>query len=410
MAKAAGFLVEGVLPFKRTPANIVARAVEYSPIGMVNGIKKSLVDVRSGKVTAAEAIDTLASGLTGTVLLGLGGLLASMGLVSGGDDDDDEQKDFDKLRGKQSYALNAFGGSYTIDWLAPEIIPLFIGVELYNRVQEDGGIGFKDLLESFARVSNPLLEMSCLQSLNDLLDSVSYSDNKLYSIFSQAAANHVLQALPTLFGQIERVGETERETTYIDKPSQIPKDLQYTIAKAANKIPGVEFEQIPYIDAYGRRQETGNLGTRMFTNLLSPGYLSSDRSAPWDDELQRLYDLGFETVYPQRPTTKINQKELTAEEYVDHATFTGQERYRLLGLVLSSDYYKSKNDAEKAEIIADVYSYVAAEGKYRYDKDSTIPKWTREAMEREKKGGSFIDVLKGREKDRSKNGNLTKAQ
>ena len=47
---------------------------------------------------------------------------------------------------------------------------------------------------------------------------------------------------------------------------------------------------------------------------------------------------------------------------------------------------------------------MAAEGKYRYDKDISIPKWTKEAMEREKKGGSFIDVLKDREKDRSKNG------
>lgn len=410
VGKAAGFLAEGVLPFKRTPANILVRSIEYSPVGLANGIKKSLVDVRHGKATAAEAIDTLASGFTGTMLLGLGGLLASMGLVSGGDDDDDKQAAFDKLRGKQSYALNVFGKSYTIDWLAPEVIPMFVGVELYNTFSEKGGIGVGDFLEALQKTSNPLLEMSMLQSLNDLLDSISYSDNKLYAIVSQSAANHVLQAVPTLFGQLERIGETEREQTYIDRDSQIPKDVQYTLAKAANKIPGVEFDQIPYIDAYGRRQETGNLGTRMFSNLLSPGYLSSDRSAPWDDELERLHQLGFTSVYPQKPTTKINQKELTAQEYVDHATFTGQERYRLLGLVLDSDYYKSKNDAEKAEIIEDVYSYIAAEGKYRYDEESTIPKWTKVAMKLEGNGGSFIDVLKGREEDRGKNGNLTKEQ
>lgn len=408
VAKAAGFLVEGVLPFKRTPANIVTRAVEYSPIGMVNGIKKSLVDVRSGKVTAAEAIDALASGLTGTVLLGLGGLLANMGLVSVGDDDDDKQKDFDKLRGKQSYALNAFGGSYTIDWLAPEIIPLFIGVELYNRVQEDGGIGFNDLLESFARVSNPLLEMSCLQSLNDLLDNVSYSDNKLYSIFSQAAANHVLQALPTLFGQIERVGETERETTYIDKDSQIPKDLQYTIAKAANKIPGVEFEQIPYIDAYGRRQENGNLGTRMFTNLLSPGYLSSDRSAPWDDELQRLYSLGYTSVLPSQAPKKIGDYDLNAEEYVEYATFTGQERYRLLSEVTKSKYFIESSDADKAEILADVYGYVNACGSKKILPDREVAKWTEKAAEMEKIGIPFVDFVRMKNEALNENGNATK--
>ncbi|MDY4755262.1 MAG: hypothetical protein SO355_08015 [Candidatus Faecousia sp.] len=406
--KAAGFLVEGVLPFKRTPANIVTRAVEYSPIGMVNGIKKSLVDVRSGKVTAAEAIDALASGLTGTVLLGLGGLLANMGLVSGGDDDDDKQKDFDKLRGKQSYALNAFGGSYTIDWLAPEIIPLFIGVELYNRVQEDGGIGFNDLLESFARVSNPLLEMSCLQSLNDLLDNVSYSDNKLYSIFSQAAANHVLQALPTLFGQIERVGETERETTYIDKDSQIPKDLQYTIAKAANKIPGVEYEQIPFIDAYGRRQETGNLATRMFANLLSPGYLSSDRSAPWDDELQRLYSMGYTSVLPSQAAKKIGDYDLNAEEYVEYATFTGEERYRLLSEVTKSKYFIESSDADKAEILADVYGYVNACGSKKILPDREVAKWTEKAAAMEKIGIPFSDFVRMKNEALNENGNATK--
>ncbi len=409
VAKVAGFLVEGVLPFKRTPANIVARAVEYSPIGMVNGIKKSISDVRKGRVTAAEAIDSLASGLTGTVLLGLGSLLAGMGIVTGGDDDDDKQKKFDQLRGKQSYALNAFGGSYTIDWLAPEVIPMFIGVELYNRVNSDGSLQLKDLLDSFTRVSNPLLEMSCMSSLNDLLDSISYSDNKLYSVFSQAAANHVLQALPTVFGQLERIGETEREQTYIDNGSPLPKDLQYTIAKAANKIPGVEFEQIPYIDAYGRRQASGSVGTRIFSNGFSPGYLGSDRSAPWDNELQRLYDLGYSSVLPSTAAKKIGDRELTAEEYVQYATFTGQEKYRLLGEVTQSGYYQQSSDADKDEIIRGVYAYVNAMGAKQIVPDQGVAAWTEKASDMEKLGIPFADFLRMKNEALNENGNVTKA-
>lgn len=408
VAKAAGFLVEGVLPFKRTPANIVARSVEYSPIGMVNGIKQSLVDVHRGKVTAAEAIDNVASGLTGTLLLGLGALLANMGVVSGGDDEDDKQKKFDQLRGKQSYAINAFGGSYTIDWLAPEVIPMFVGVELYNRVNSDGSLQFKDLLDSISRVSNPLLEMSCMSSLNDLLDSISYSDNKLYSVFSQAAANHILQALPTVFGQLERMGETEREQTYIDNSSQLPKDLQYTIAKAANKIPGVEFEQIPYIDAYGRRQESGSLGTRIFSNGFSPGYLGSDKSAPWDDELQRLYDLGYSSVLPSAAAKKIGDRDLTADEYVRYATFTGQEKYRLLGEVTSSEYFQQSSDADREEIIKGVYSYVNAAGSKLIDADRDIAAWTEKAMNMEKLGIPFADFLRMKNTALNENGNVTK--
>lgn len=406
--KAAGLLVEGVLPFKRTPANIIARSVEYSPIGMLNGIKKCLFDVRSGKVTAAEAIDSVASGLTGTMLLGLGALLANMGIVSGGDDEDEKQRQFDKLQGKQSYALSAFGKSYTIDWLAPEVIPVFIGVELYNRVNSSGDLRFKDILESVARVSNPLLEMSCLSSLNDLLDSISYSDNKLYSVFSQAAASYVLQALPTVFGQIERIGETEREQTYLSDDSQLPKDMQQTIAKAANKIPGVEYRQIPYIDAYGRRQETGGVGTRAFSNLVSPGYLGSDRSAPWDDELQRLYDLGYASVLPPMAAKKIGDKELTAEEYVQYATFTGQERYRLLGDVTKSGYYRNSSDADKEEILKDLYSYVNAEGSKKMIPDREVAKWTEKGMEMEKIGVPFAEFLRMKNMAVNENGNFTK--
>lgn len=406
--KTAGLLVEGVLPFKRTPANIVARSVEYSPVGMLNGIKKCLFDVRKGKVTAAEAIDSMASGLTGTMLLGLGALLANMELVSGGDDEDEKQRQFDKLRGEQSYALKAFGKSYTIDWLAPEVIPMFIGVELYNRVNSSGGLRFKDILESVARVSNPLLEMSCLSSLNDLLDSISYSDNKLYSIFSQSAASYVLQALPTVFGQIERIGETEREQTYLSDDSQLPKDMQQTIAKVANKIPGVEYRQIPYIDAYGRRQETGGVGTRAFSNLVSPGYLGSDRSAPWDDELQRLYDLGYASVLPPTAAKKIGDKELTAEEYVQYATFTGQERYRLLGDVTKSGYYRNSSDADKEEIIKDLYSYVNAEGSKKMIPDREVAKWTEKGMEMEKIGVPFAEFLRMKNTAVNENGNFTK--
>lgn len=407
--RAAGLLVEGVLPFKRTPANIIARSVEYSPVGMLNGIKKCLFDVRKGKVTATEAIDSMASGLTGTMLLGFGALLANMGLVSGGDDEDEKQRQFDKLRGNQSYALNAFGKSYTIDWLAPEVIPVFIGVELYNRVNSSGDLRFKDILESVARVSNPLLEMSCLSSLNDLLDSVSYSDNKLYSIVSQAAASYVLQALPTVFGQIERIWETEREQTYLSDDSQLPKDMQQTIAKAANKIPGVEYRQIPYIDAYGRRQETGGVGTRAFNNLVSPGYMGSDRSAPWDDELQRLYDLGFESVLPNTAAKKVREKELSAEEYVQYATFTGQERYRLLGEVTQSSYYQNSSDSDKADILEAVYSYVNGEGVRKMLPDEEISKWIEKGMEMEELGIPFADFLRMKNTALNENGNFTKS-
>mgnify|MGYP003307668622 CR=1 FL=1 len=366
VARAAGVIVEGVLPFKRTPANILLRAVEYSPVGLVNGIAEMTYGVKHGKVDAAQAIDALAEGLTGSALLGLGALLMSMGLIKPGDDDDDKQKKFDTLRGEQSYALVIGDHSYTIDWLAPEVIPMFVGAEIYNAFTKPNGekAQIKDILEAFSRISNPLLEMSMLSGLNDMLDNISYSDKKLYSIVTSAISSYLLQGLPTVFGQIERIGETERETTYTNPNSQFSKDTQYTIAKAANKIPGIEYNQIPYIDAYGRRQSTGNVGTRVFSNVVSPGYIGTDRSAPWDDELQRLYDAGNTSVYPSMPSdTSIDDHVLTAEELIAYREIAGKAKYDLLNDLMNSDVYETMSDADKASAIDTLYKFANAYAK-----------------------------------------------
>ena len=65
-----------------------------------------------------------------------------------------------------------------------------------------------------SNISEPLLEMSCLQSLNDLFDAVGYvkSDglSALPKAIASAATSYLTQALPTLLGQAERTGEEQR--------------------------------------------------------------------------------------------------------------------------------------------------------------------------------------------------------
>ena len=61
-----GYGVEALMPFKKTPLNIVRRGVEYSPAGLLSGIYDTVYSVKKGNVTAAEAVNKIAKGLTGT--------------------------------------------------------------------------------------------------------------------------------------------------------------------------------------------------------------------------------------------------------------------------------------------------------------------------------------------------------
>lgn len=403
--KVAAMLIEGVLPFKKTPANILARAVEYSPVGLIKSLAldtkkvKAYVngDIENG-MSPAEFIDDISAGLTGSALMGLGILLASWGVLSGGDDDDEKQNYFDELSGKQNYALSIGGMSITLDWLAPESMPLFVGVELFNSLSsknEDKGF-LQNLMSSVMSLSTPMFEMSMLQSVNDLFDNLAYikQGQGTFKIVSSMAANYISQYFPTLFGQGERAfGETQRETTYVDRNSAVGSELQYMWGKIANKIPFYDFSQIPYIDAWGRTEETGNLFERMLNNFVNPAYVKKEHPTEIDGELERLYDLGETSVYPSRAktNTKINGEYLTADEYVKYATTKGQTSYELAQGVINSAAYSGAADPEKAYMLKYVYSYADHIAKYEVNNDYSLAKWEMAAYKSANPMQAIID-------------------
>lgn len=362
--RAASYLVEGLLPFKKTPANILVRGVEYSPIGLAKGLTYDLAQVRNGNKTAAEAIDNIAAGLTGTGLLALGGLMFANGLVSAGSTGDDKQDDFNDLRGAQSYALQIGDKSYTLDWLAPEALPFFVGVELKNAYDQREGLNFFQFLDVLKNVADPMLEMSMLQSLNDTIDNIKFSDNGLGAIVSNVLTNYLTQFLPTLGGQIERTGENTRQSTFYDPNSPLPKSLQKLIGKTLNKVPGLEYNQIDYLDAWGRTEETGTPLQRFFNNFLSPGYSSTWNSSAMEDELQRLYDAGYTDVFPSSVKQSVDFMggKMTADQWSARQKAQGQEAYQLLTAFINSDSYKNMEDSEKAEMISSLYDFAKNKG------------------------------------------------
>lgn len=362
-AKAASVFVEGVLPFKRTPANILARAVDYSPIGLVKGLTYDLAQVHKGNMEAWQAIDSISAGLTGTGLLGLGAYLASQGILSGGGGDDKE-KALDALTGRQDYALNIGGKSITLDWLAPEALPLFVGVELYGALSDksEDGISLTQVLDKLGGITDPMFEMSMLQGVNDLFESVKYSDDKsLVGIAVTSAVNYLSQGLPTLFGQIERIFEPERKSTFIDKNSGLPQEAQYMLGKLSGKVPFWEYNQIPYRDALGNTQPSGSVWARAANNLFNPAYIKGRTDNAVTDELGRLNDKNYLTGIPEAPEKKFSyageEYILTAPEYELFQKTAGESSYKLMLEAIQSSAYKSMTDTERNELLQNMQGY-----------------------------------------------------
>ena len=386
--KVVNAAVSAVLPFKKTPANILVRGVEYSPIGLAKG----LLDIRNiktpnnpnGTKTAADVIDELAAGLTGTGLVALGALLAKSELLTGGGGDDDKENKFQSLQGKQNYALVLPDGTtVTLDWLAPEVLPMFVGVELYNSMSGNGN-SWENILAAISTIPQPMLDMSLLQSVNDLIDNVAYAKEGkgIYKIIAGMATSLLSQFVPTVLGQVERTAETERQQTFIDRSDGAPSSaVQSFWARLNDKNPLYDYNKIPYIDAWGRTEETGTFAERFANNFFNPAYVKEASGTPIDSELERLYKLGKTSVYPTKPDTdvKIKGKYLSAEEYVEYAKKRGSVSLETVRELINSSAYKNMSDADKADAIKAAYDYADDIAKQYVRPRAEIPSWVEKA-------------------------------
>lgn len=398
--KASSVILEGILPFRKTPANILVRGVEYSPLGLLKSLTYDLAQVRAGEKTAAEAIDGIAAGLSGTGLMALGVLLAAEGLVRGSGGGDDDENQYEELMGHQAYSLEVGGQSYTLDWLAPEALPFFVGVNLWEQSgAEEEAPTLSTMINAVGNVTEPLLEMSCLQSLNEVFDAVGYATSEglgaLPSALVSAATSYLTQAVPTILGQAERTSQGERVTTYTEKNAFLTQDMQYTLGSISGRVPGWDYQQIPYIDAWGRTESTGSTAARAFDNFLNPAYRSAIDESPMELALKELYEqTGEGTVLPSRAPRYFNvdgeRKDLAAEEYVEYATSRGQTAYVLMEELFQRTDGAGLSDEDMVNAVERVYEYANAQAKTLvsdYEPDG----WVKKAMDGAASGVSPID-------------------
>lgn len=366
-----GYIIgNGLLPFTKTPANILKTSLEYNPVG---GVVEAVYRGKTGKGSAA-VMDALAKGTVGTGVIGLGWWLADSGLVQGSVDE--ETGKYDETLGRQNYSLVIPGkGSYTIDWASPAAVPFLIGANLAQEganleeiLQDPGKFGaqFSDIM---MQALDPVSEMSLLSGVEDTLNAVRYSDDSaLLGIGKDLATSYAQQFIPTVFGQVSRAIDPVRRSTYGGGETQTERDNSYLLRSTLNKIPGLSENAEPYIDQWGRTEDsldgTGNdaagIASRIAYNMLSPGYYSEENVTPVDSYIQGLYEAtGDSGVVPSLAPNYINkdgEQYFTPEQKTTYATTSGQLSYSMLDELQSNPAFTSLSETDQAEIVKDVYN------------------------------------------------------
>ncbi len=359
---------EGVAPFRKTPANVAVRAIEYSPVGVAETIYKG-VKAAKGEGTATDVINSAAKNVTGSALAVAGYFLAKAGLARGGEDDD-KLDAFQTMQGKQDYSIRIGDTWLSLSQFAPTTIPFFMGVKFYE-LADGGQITLDDALGVLGCISDPMLDMSMLSGVNEALDAVSSfggDSDALPKLLMNSIVAYLSQGITnTLMGQFEQASEKNRQTNYATGDNWLGKSAGYTWGKLTAKIPGIDYNQQDYVDAWGRTQPNGGPMMRAFNAFINPTYGSEDKTTYVDAELERIYAAGknvdgFPNVFPQKASRSMEiakGQTMTPDEYVQYSKERGSKSLELVRDFMESDEYKLLSDEQRATVISDLYSLAA---------------------------------------------------
>lgn len=370
MGKLGYAIEEGILPFKKTPLNIAKNAIDYAGGSYLKAFAKAL-----GRESATDVIDELAKGVTGSAIMGIGYILARNGFLTGGTTGDDRVDAYREMNGEQEYAVKIPGkGTYTLDWASPAAVPLLIGAEF---AQDSGELTPGILLDKFRHLSQPVLETTMLQGLNDTLDNISYadSDEKLFALLAGGAGDFARQFTPAVLGQAARAVDPVRRSSYGGGQSKTERDIGYALRSTLNKIPGLSMNNEPYIDQWGREEAsldgTDDSAEGMFLrgayNMLSPGYVSAENITPVDEYLQGLYGSTNDShVYPEKASSKITVDSddyyMTPEENTEYAKTSGQTAYDLIDELRQNSMFLQLPEDQQSALVQDAYTVAKTAG------------------------------------------------
>ncbi len=426
-----------VVPYAKTPGNLVSRAVEYSPVGAVQGAAQILKTLKQGQNASIAqqraAVDTFSRGLTGTGLIAMFTALSLAGLMGSAGDEDD----------KNAAAMNAAGGlsgtqwnlDATLRWLKGEdtqwkdgdtligisfLEPLSsqmaLGTAIASEMQdaEDRGEEVKpgDAAKAgLDGIMEELANMPAFTGLSSIVDAYRYSDaegagGKALDAALSTAASIPASFVPAPVRQIAQGTDDKYRDLYsADTGNAFLDTVENAGSAFANNVPGLRQLLPVKQDNFGRdKTQTGNTALNLANATVMPGSINTYKSTAVEDEIRSLAaatgDVG---VYPNRKaadsfTYDGTKYQLNYGERRQFQTVYGESFQNVMEGMLESDYYRGLSAADKAKMVQTAKNYASDAAKADYLDGKYTSSMLEGVSELESAGLGFSDWYEWHEK------------
>lgn len=379
-SKIGRFLAGTIYPFKKVPANVMVRTVEYSPLGYIKGMY-DLIQMQRGNtdITVAKTIDDFAAATTGTALLGVGAMLAKQGILRATGTGDDKEKEQQKNAfGAKDFSILVGDTYIPIDSLTLTGTGLLTGAQIWEAAQNarngDEPISFNDVLDALSKITDPVFEQSMLSGLDSILSTIQNSSNTdtgelMAKMGVQILGNYIGQYVPTLVGRVASSMDENQRSTYIE-PDGAWGPVQSAVQGVQKKVPVWREDMAITRGNWGvpvsGNGEDGTLAA--IGKAVTPVYPSKAKTDPVEQEIARLHSVNSDySNFYTRPKKSISvdgaDVKLTSGQYDRYTETRGQTDYNIRKTMLDSEVYKSVPDSVKSKAMELSQQYANEKGK-----------------------------------------------
>lgn len=348
-----------LIKYTTVPGNLISRAVEYTPAGLLKILSIAKDAKLSSAMKQSEIAMTIGRAITGTSMIAGGVALHRNGLILSEDKDRSRNaQELDRAEGLGNYKVNISaierlldGGDarpqagdqlYSYNWIEPLGVQLAIGAEIDKEMQKQGAVP-----EIAFNAGNAAMEEILDLPTLSVIRQMTYQDNT----FDVAITPLVQGVSGFVPGPVRQYAQYQDPTARLTKGST---PIGGAMNRLKSSLPSVNIGGVDYgrstlepkIDPFGREVTyPGGL----FNAMLNPGQTSTYKPSAVTPQLKQIEDLTGQTDFyprssaPDSFTHKKQPVKLTSEEKTLYMQIEGREALRRYKEILA----KGGTDAEK---------------------------------------------------------------
>jgi hypothetical protein len=338
-----------VIPFLKTPANLITYAVKHSPAAPV--FKEVRADIKAGGAKQEEALARMG---IGSLLISLGAVGAMNGTLSGGGPEDQKERQAWLAAGNQPYSIKINGKWYAYNRIEPLASLVGIAADIaHGSEKQDLG-----LASNFKAVGRNFTSKTWLQGLSGVMQAMSDPDRYGESFLARTGAT--LAQPMTLLSHLGRYND----------PYQRDSDRGSFLDQLKYRLPGETFgrESLPIkTDHFGQplmeaQRQIGRAGPIPITTPSDdPVRLETARIGWTPGVMQNHFSV------PSRVQGQRSKRfDLTDDQLRELNELAGARMHAAAGNLMRTKYWAALNDDERQDALDNIMKQARASAKVAF--------------------------------------------